>query len=101
MLVNGDTGTDIVALNNNDTIDLTSLGTSNLAIRANTNPENIGSVVFDLNGAIQADDTAPYEFSNWTPASGQYTLTATPYSGAGGTGTAGIPLTIDFTVEAP
>jgi Tol biopolymer transport system component len=55
-------------------------------------------VVFNLNGTLQTDDTAPYDFTNWTPAVGSYTLTATPYSGAGGTGTPGTPLTIHFTV---
>jgi hypothetical protein len=101
MLMNGDTGTNIVTLNNTDAIDLSAHGTTNLTILANTVPTNVGSVVFDLNGVFQTDDTAPYEFSNWTPAPGRYTLTATPYSGESGTGTAGTALTINFTVVNP
>lgn len=99
-LINAEMGGDISPLNENDAIDLTALGTSNLAIRANTIPSAVGSVVFDLNGLpnVQTDDTAPYDLTNWTPAPGQYTLTATPYSEAGGAGTAGSPLTISFTV---
>jgi TolB protein len=83
-----------------DMIDLAQPSVNNLAIQANTNPNTVGSVVFDLNGTsvLQTDDAAPYDFTNWTPAVGAYTLTATPYSGAGGTGTAGTALAINFTI---
>jgi hypothetical protein len=97
-LINADTMQPIQPLNDNDTIDLMALGTSNLTIRANTVPGIVGNVIFDLNSilAVQTDDTAPYDFTNWTPAVGSYTLTATPYSEA--CGTAGTALTINFTI---
>ncbi|MCP2044917.1 T9SS type A sorting domain-containing protein, partial [Pontibacter sp. HSC-36F09] len=39
-----------------------------------------------------------YYYGNWNPpATGTYTLRATPYSGANGTGTPGAPRTISFT----
>jgi hypothetical protein len=79
-------------------IDLTTMTVSPLSIRANTNPATVGSVKFTLNGVQQIDNTAPYEFTNWRPTVGSYILTATPYSGTGGTGTAGTPLTRTFTV---
>jgi TolB protein len=79
-------------------IDLAEMPPYNLSIRANTTPATVGSVVFDLNGTIQTDDTVPYDFSNWSPSVGSYTLTATPYSDAGGTGTAGTALAINFTI---
>jgi TolB protein len=97
-LVNADTGTDIGTLNDGDTIDLSTLTTSNLTIRANTVPGIVGNVIFDLNSilAVQTDDTSPYDLTNWTPTPGQYTLTATPYLEA--CGTAGTALTINFTI---
>lgn len=75
-------------------IDLGTLSALPLIFRANPNPATVGSVKFNLNGVEQIDDTVPYEFTNWTPSIGAYTLSATPYSGAGGSGTAGSPLTI-------
>jgi hypothetical protein len=97
-LINADTMQPVQPLNDGDTIDLSTLTTSNLTIRANTVPGIVGSVVFDLNSilAVQTDDTSPYDLTNWTPAVGSYTLTSTPYSEA--CGTAGIALTINFTI---
>lgn len=73
---------------------------ASVKFRSNTNPETVGSVKFELTGSATASFTAnttPYEL-NWTPVVGSYTLTATPYSGTGGTGTPGTPLTINFDV---
>jgi WD40 repeat protein len=70
-----------------------------LIIRANTAPATVGSVVFNANGVITTDNTAPYEWV--VPAVGNYTLTATPYSGANGTGTANAATTLSFVVAAP
>jgi len=48
---------------------------------------------------------APYDLmgddGSWTPATGSYTLAATPYTGSKATGSAGAPLTVNFTVVAP
>lgn len=38
------------------------------------------------------------DYDNWTPAAGNYPLTATPYTGIKGTGTVGTPLTVSFTI---
>lgn len=107
-LVNASTDQDIRTLNDKDVISLVSDGT-NFNIRANTSPVTIGSVVFNLSGnqiKNQTESTAPYalfgdnsgNYNNWSPAVGSYTLKATPYSGSGGTGTAGTALTITFSV---
>ena len=63
---------------------------------------------FALDGNLKfsTESTAPYalagdnnsNYTAWTPALGSHSLKATPYSAAGGTGTAGTPLTIGFTV---
>ncbi|HEX9957417.1 MAG TPA: T9SS type A sorting domain-containing protein, partial [Fibrella sp.] len=83
--------------------------TPRLNIRANTNPAKVGSVIFTLNGPQNQttwESVGPYSlfgdntgnYNPWTPVPGSYTLKATPYSGANGTGTAGITLSIAFTV---
>jgi hypothetical protein len=85
-----------------------------LNIRANTSPEIVGSVVFNLIGSNggsnrnQTETVAPYalfgdvnsNYGPWLPSRPQpgfsYQLTATPFSEARGRGTAGTALTISF-----
>ncbi|WP_106930601.1 InlB B-repeat-containing protein [Adhaeribacter arboris] len=106
-LMNASTDQPIRNLVSGDVIDVSIL--KSLNIRANTNPSTVGSVVFNLSGTQSTSRTetgAPYalfgdsggNYNSWTPTSGNYTLTATPYSAASGGGTAGIPLTIQFSV---
>lgn len=109
-LINADTDQAIQTIANGATLNLATLPTKNLNIRANTNPSTVGSVKFVLSGAqsrTQTETTAPYalypdasgNYSAWTPATGNYTLRATPYSAAGGGGTAGTALSINFAVS--
>lgn len=89
-------------------VNLATLPTRSLNIRANTDPSIVGSVRFALDGNAnyRTETGPPYalagdsggNFNNWTPSTGQHTVIATPYSGAGATGTAGLPLTIGFVV---
>jgi hypothetical protein len=68
----------------------------------------VGSVRFgyDGNANYRTESSAPYalagdtggDYNVWTPTLGTHSLTATPYSGSGATGTAGTPLTVAFTV---
>lgn len=109
-LINADNDTPIKTLVSGDTIDLAKLPTSNLNIRANTNPVNVGSVAFSLSGPQNLnviDNQFPYtpfgddnnnNYYPWTPTAGKYTLNSTPYNGPGGTGTPGQIKTIVFTV---
>ena len=108
-LVNADADEDIQSLVNGAILNLATLPTRNLNIRANANPATTGSVVFSLSGAAsrsQTENMAPYalfsdvngDYNPWTPPVGNYTLLATPYSGAGGAGTAGAALSISFSV---
>ncbi|WP_211325357.1 DUF5060 domain-containing protein [Larkinella arboricola] len=108
-LVNADKDQDIKVLSSGEQLNLASLPTRNLNIRVNTSPSTVGSVKLVLSGKQSRNQTetgAPYalfgdrdgDYNNWTPAVGSYTLKATPYSGAGATGTAGTPLTISFSV---
>ncbi len=90
------------------TLNIATLPTRNLNIRANTNPAQVGSVRFGLNGnANHATETAfPYalfgdnggDYNPWTPTPGPYTVTGTPYTLGGGGGTAGTALQLSFTV---
>lgn len=113
-LVNAQNEQDIQPIVDGDVINLASLPTKRLNIRADTSPASVGSVKFELSGAqnkTYADNAAPYAlhgddgkgnyyYGNWNPpAAGAYTLKATPYSGTKGTGTAGIPLTISFFIS--
>ncbi|SHJ59651.1 hypothetical protein SAMN02745146_3475 [Hymenobacter daecheongensis DSM 21074] len=108
-LVNADTDEDIKTLGSVDSVNLALLPTRNLNIRANTSPATVGSVVFVLSGAdsqLQTESVPPYalfsdvagNYNPWTPPVGTYSLTATPYSEAGGAGSAGAALTIGFRV---
>jgi hypothetical protein len=104
-LINSTTKATIQTITNNSTINLATLPTQNVNIRANTNPTTVGSVLFSLTGAQsrnQSESKAPYDLFgdnlDWTPALGDYTLVATPYSAASGGGTAGSALTINFKV---
>ncbi|QMU29616.1 polysaccharide lyase [Adhaeribacter radiodurans] len=107
-LINANSDLFIQRLTKNSILDLASLPTKNLNISATTS-ENIGSVVFKLTGRENKtviESQAPYtlfgdengDFQSWIPAEGEYTLIATPYSGANGEGTAGTPVTIKFEV---
>ncbi|RAJ96008.1 putative secreted protein (Por secretion system target) [Larkinella arboricola] len=113
-LMNADTEQPIKLLTPGETLNLATLPTRNLNIRVNTNPAAVGSVVMALSGKqnrTQTETGAPYalfgdnagNYKSWTPAVGNYTLKATPYTEAAGKGTAGTTLTITFNVvdQAP
>ncbi|UOQ68634.1 PKD domain-containing protein [Hymenobacter volaticus] len=108
-LINADSDQPLLTLAAGQVLNLAALPTRNLNIRANTNPTTVGSVQFALSGAATQNRTetaAPYalfadasgDYYAWTPPVGSYTLQATPYTGAGATGTAGTPLTLSFSV---
>ena len=90
------------------TINLATLPTRNVNIRANTTPATVGSVRFgwDGNANYRTDDSAPYslggytsgDYANWTPSVATHTVSATPYSAAGATGTAGTARSLSFKV---
>jgi hypothetical protein len=90
------------------TLDLAQLP-AGLAIRANTNPAIVGSVRFGLNGTAnyRMESQAPYaldgdtsgRYNPWAATPGSHTITATPFSGASGSGSAGITKTITISVK--
>jgi hypothetical protein len=108
-LMNADNGQVLLEpLGEGALINLGTLPTRNLNVRANPATSGIGSVVFGFDGnpSYRIETNAPYAlagdtagtYTAWTPAVGAHSLSATPYSLAGGTGAAGTPLAITFTV---
>jgi hypothetical protein len=112
VLVDAMTNQDIMQVKEGDVINLADITTRKFNIRANTNVQPVGSVLFDLNGQKAIENNAPYTFAGNTGSNyrgidlpvGDYTLTATPYSGytpyryQNGTGYRGKGLTVNFKV---
>jgi hypothetical protein len=105
-LVNADTDTDIGLLHAGDTLNLATLPTKNLNVRADVQG-TVASVRFSLDGAVvRTENVAPYalggdtngNYAAWTPSVGSHSLTAAPFIGTGATGTAGIAMTLSFSV---
>ncbi len=107
-LVNAETGEDIGPLKEGDVLNLTELP-KKLNIRANTNPQEVGSVKFSLNTSknFRTENVFPYALGGDSPPgnygtvdlkAGKYKLTATPFTKANEKGDMGTALTINFTV---
>ncbi|MBL7473173.1 PKD domain-containing protein [Robertkochia sediminum] len=108
-LINADDNSDLFELTNGIQVDLSAIGNVGLNIRANTNPTQVGSVILALSGPVsnsRKESVAPYalfgdsggNYKSGILTAGNYTITATPYSGSGGSGTAGQSLTVGFSV---
>ncbi len=108
-LVNADTNQDIMVLTDDVEIDGGLLEGINLNIRANTNPDVVGSVFLEISGQIESsrnENVAPYALfgdvsGNYLPERlpvGVYVLKATPYSGSSQSGTIGTELSIQFSI---
>ncbi|WP_204336935.1 malectin domain-containing carbohydrate-binding protein [Cryomorpha ignava] len=105
ILVNADTDQDIGEINEGDVFYLEIIGTSNLNVRAEVDP-NTESVVFDYQGVAgyQIESVPVYaiggdsggDYNAWVPDLGANVITATAYDGNSGTGLAGEPLTVSF-----
>jgi hypothetical protein len=111
-LVNSATEQEVMSITNGQTISLSTLKLTKANIRAVTTTD-ASSVKFALSGkqsksytdnsspyALHGDDgDGNYYYGNWNPpAVGTYTLTATPYTKDGASGTAGTAKTITFTI---
>jgi glucose/arabinose dehydrogenase len=96
-------------IKNGAIIGLSNLGTTAINIRANTQGSGIGSVVFLQDAvATSSDASLPYsiepsassDFPAWAYTRKRYLVTAVPFSLAGGQGTQGDALSIQFTLAA-
>lgn len=107
-LVNADTDVIIGDLVDGDVINLMDYERNSFNVNANIGELAAGSVVFDFNGVerYSVENIIPYSlagndgilYKSLKLPIGMNTLTATPYSGKGGTGIAGSPLSITFEV---
>jgi len=111
-LINADTDQPVPGfdpIENGTVLSLAALPTRRLNIRANTQPEKVGSVLFVLDGRPRdrAEWRAPYalfgdatkgDYEAWTPPAGEHTLSAIPYEHADARGQAGRALTLVFYV---
>ena len=106
VLVDADSNTDLMTILEGAVIDLASLPTTNLNIKANVG-SNVESVAFSLSGAqanTRTENVPPYalfgdnggNYFAHTFAVGNYSLTATPYTGNNKGGTPGTPGTVNF-----
>jgi hypothetical protein len=102
-VVNADTEADIATFKSSGSVSIAA--TPRINVRANTN--GAGSVVFtDPAGGRRVESTAPYAYKGdtsgnyiaWSPVTGKYPITATPFSGSGGTGKAGPAITLTLTL---
>jgi hypothetical protein len=109
-LINADTEQPIAGFSplvDGATLNLATLPTRNLNVRADTLPATVGSVKFVLDGGLfRMENSPPYamagndgaDYGSWTPRLGVHTLAVTPYAGSNGSGVAGATTTISFTV---
>jgi hypothetical protein len=111
-LINADTDQPIAGYDpipSGANLNLATLPSRQLNIRANSSPVTVASVRFglDANASYRVDNDAPYSLAGdtngtdylaWTPAVGNHTLTATPFVGADATGAAGTATTLTFKV---
>jgi len=106
-LVNAETNSDIRVISDGDELNLTELP-PDLNIRANTDPEEVGSVRFDYEGnsnfrtenvfpyALRGDRNGNYYKLDLT--AGQKNLTANPFPQGNANGSPGTSLSVAFTV---
>ena len=111
ILVNADTDQPISILSEGLVLDIENLSATNLSIVANTSPDKVGSVKFELQGPVSQTKTesiAPYtlfgdrfgpDYAGGIFLPGQYSVKVTPYSEAGARGSAGTPMIINFEIK--
>lgn len=112
VLVDADSDTDVpthTPLVNGADIDLAAIGTSNLSIRADTSPAEVGSLRFslDADANFNTESNAPYalagdsggDYEAWVATPGEHIVSATAYTEDDAGGTAGPAFTVRFTVR--
>ena len=109
-LVDAANGQDLLKLSLTDTteIDLSTLSSDSLTVRANFYGKEVESVLFGLNeeSRFRVENWAPYtllgnlgqQYTGFTPPNGVHTITATPYSRNNTEGVAGKPLRVTIRV---
>jgi hypothetical protein len=107
VLVDVTSGADVRMLADGDTIDTRPMP---VTIRANVEPLDPGSVVFELDGrAVRTEENPPWAISGndpvsgkffvWNVAAGARRVKATPHAAAAGAGAAGVALEETFVIQ--
>jgi hypothetical protein len=106
-LVNADTDADIRTLASGDTLDLASLPTRNLNVRANVSTKTLSvRFAYDAFANFRTESAAPFALAGdlagnyyaWIPGIGSHTIAATPFDAVSAGGTAGPVKSATFTV---
>jgi hypothetical protein len=107
-LIDADKDVDLFTLSEGQVLDLRTLP-ANLTLRADTEPASVGSVAFEMDGAsVRLENAAPYSFAGddgpaayrpWELVAGKYSVTASPFTAASGSGIKGTALTRSFTLS--
>ena len=109
-LVNASTNTYIQTITSGQTINLATLPTTCLTLRAITDPSPVGSVLFSYDGdnAYHIENHLPYDIASdsgtpplpncWTLTVGSHSLFVTPFSDSDADAIAGTTLNLNFTV---
>jgi hypothetical protein len=112
-LVNARTSADLQTIKDGDVLNLRTLPTRRVNVRADADPETVGSVVFTLRidndtELRQVENLLPYSlfgnvgltaaYNPYLLREGTYQLTVTPYAGSHGEGAPGETTTVHFTV---
>lgn len=101
-LVDAGTNQDVQGLSDGDTLYIDQLPQSTFNVRANANPERVGSVKFQALGQSRVENVFPYamlgdnngNYAGIPLVPGSIQITATPYSRRNASGTVGTPLSI-------
>jgi hypothetical protein len=106
-LINADTDQPIMTLAAGATLNLATLPTKRLNVRANVNSSTVSvKFAYDANANYRVDSGPPYAFAGnsgtdyfaWTPTVGTHTIKATPYAASGATGASGAAYSVTFKV---
>lgn len=110
MLIDAQTNEELFEIEDGSKINLATIGTRHINIRGYTEPNQVGSVVFELSGMrdkVHIENIEPYSlykndgknFFKWSPSPGNYKLKATPYSKSEAKGEKGASLSVSFTIK--
>lgn len=107
-LLDGESGSLIQTLVNNQSLELNDLGTRELDIRYSPKSNGVQSIAFRVNGKLYSvDNAAPFRMGgmsggssgSWLPGPGAYSIQVIEYDGTNGTGSTLFQQTLNLTVS--
>jgi PKD repeat protein len=106
VLYNADTDRAIATLTSGQTFNIANIGTSHLTVVATLSNAKSMKFGLDSNNSYRVESGAPFalagdssgNYAAWNASTGVHTVSATPYSATGATGTAGTKKSVSFTI---